>query len=78
MDNTERLSVYKPLKNEPVYYRGAMIGRVARTEGNLCWVDTADGLFIWAFKDGLNAMHDWPSKAGGPVAPCPGYVFEGG
>jgi hypothetical protein len=24
--------------------------------------------FIWRFKDGLNKLHDWPSKAGAVAA----------
>ena len=40
---------------------------VVSVEGNLCYAkyenDPAAAPFIWKFKDGLNAMHDWPGKS---------------
>lgn len=52
----------KPCKDDPVTYRGEPAGAVTRVEGNLCWTTTADAPFIWRFKDGLNELHDWPTK----------------
>ena len=66
------LEDYKPTKGAPVHYRGRLAGHVSRTEGNLCWLVGADAPFIWRFKDGLNAMHDWPQKDARSEAPLPG------
>jgi hypothetical protein len=55
----------KPRKGEPITYRGALVGTVSSVDGNLCWVNYYRGEpapFIWRFKDGLNNMHEWPSK----------------
>lgn len=72
MKNTRHLEPYRPRKGEPVSYRGEPAGLVGRTEGNLCWIEGSDAPFIWAFHDGVNAMHEWPSRNSAPVAPCPG------
>lgn len=65
----------RPLKGEAVFYEGQRVGTVRRLEGSLCWVDPLtdspsdlyDGgpgsLFIWCFRDTLNALHEWPNKA---------------
>lgn len=56
----------KPRKGDPITYRGKRAGLVVRVEGNLCWTDYGSGEvlpFIWAFKDSLNNLHDWPTKA---------------
>lgn len=57
----------KPRVGDPVTYEGAVVGKVLRLEGNLCWCDYAEHgplPFIWRFSDGLNALHDWPGKSG--------------
>lgn len=67
--------VGKPRKGSRITYKGREVGTVDHLDGNLCWVNYDDGTrnpFIWRFRDGLNAMHDWPGKSG-PLAPCPGY-----
>lgn len=46
--------------------RGTVRGEVASVDGNLCWVryEGKDAQpFIWRFRDGLNTLHDWPTKA---------------
>lgn len=66
----EKHHASRPRAGDPVIYRspvrGTVIGEVVRVEGNLCWTDYGDGEpgpFIWAFGDGLNKLHDWPTKA---------------
>lgn len=56
----------KPQVGQPVTYRGEHVGTVQRVDGNLCWVNYPTGTepFIWRFNDGLNQLHDWPSKIG--------------
>jgi hypothetical protein len=64
-----------PRKGQRITYKGAEVGTAERLDGNLCYVKYDDGStnpFIWRFHDGLNAMHDWPGKAG-KLCPCPGY-----
>lgn len=67
-----------PRKGDPIKYFGRHVGTVLRIDGNLCWVASRDGgesaPFIWRFKDGLNALHDWPNKPVGRNAPCPGAL----
>ncbi len=73
MTDTEHLFVAsRPRVGHPVTYKGRVVGAVTRVEGNLCWHDGDEtGPFIWRFKDGLNALHDWPHKVD-KNAPCPG------
>jgi len=54
----------KPRKGDPVTYRGRSLGNVTSVDGNLCWTDRDS--FIWRFHDGLNALHDWPTKGERP------------
>ena len=72
----EIYSQFKPRKGDPITYDGRVTGHVIRTEGNLCWNDyhgEQDPLpFIWCFKDGLNALHEWPRKDVTLEAYCPG------
>jgi hypothetical protein len=50
---------------------GASSGTVTGVEGGICYT-TGENCFIWCFRDGLNALHDWKRKAGGKIARCPG------
>jgi hypothetical protein len=72
----EKFAAHRPRVGDQVRYSGpdhVRVSVVTRVEGNLCYCDgEADGLFIWAFADGVNALHDWPTKAGAKVARCPG------
>lgn len=67
---------YRPRIGDPVIYGGKIAGKVTSIDGNLCWCSYATGNapFIWCFRDGLNALHDWPTKQGGPVSFCPGIT----
>lgn len=61
----------KPRKGQRITYQGREVGTVDHVDGNLCWVKYDDGTanpFIWRFRDGLNALHDWPGKVGGAMA----------
>ena len=62
---SEPYQAYKPLKGQQVKYRGEVAGTVQAVEGNLCWVDYLTGTnpFIWRFREGLNSLHDWPTKS---------------
>jgi hypothetical protein len=75
MNSFEQFHHYRPRVGEPISYKGELVGHVTRVEGSLCFRSYPDGEplpFIWCFNDGLNALHDWPSKAGGKIARCPG------
>jgi hypothetical protein len=65
-DPSETFASHKPRKGQTVTYEGRS-GIVQKVEGTLCWV-LYDGMpestFIWCFHDGLNKLHDWPTKAG--------------
>ena len=42
-------------------------GQITNVMGNLCYVrygDEESCPFIWCFKDGLNILHNWPTKEG--------------
>lgn len=68
------MSAHKPSKGDPITYGGRVVGNVQRVDGNLCWTDYGNGEvlpFIWRFTDGVNALHDWPNKAGARVSFCP-------
>lgn len=67
-------AVVAPRKGQRITYKGREVGTVDHLDGNLCWVRYDDGTtnpFIWRFRDGLNALHDWPGKAG-RISFCPG------
>lgn len=51
---------------------GNPIGPLRAVEAGYCWAGPAEGPFLWCFRDGLNALHFWPAKAGGKIAACPG------
>jgi hypothetical protein len=64
----------RPRKGDPISYKGKPAGHVTSVEGNLCWCSYAGGEslpFIWCFHDGVNALHDWPTKVD-KEAFCPG------
>jgi hypothetical protein len=50
----------------PGYGRPETTGVVVSVEGNLCWTKYEGQEkalpFIWRFAEGLNTLHDWPSK----------------
>lgn len=76
---TEQFARSRPRVGDPITYQGKVNGRVHSVEDNLCWNAYADGRgplpFIWRFKDGLNAMHDWPTKhPDDPLTFCPGIT----
>lgn len=61
----EKFKANKPKVGTQIHYKGQPAGQVTRTEGNLCYVKYSDGEtlpFIWAFREGLNTLHDWPGK----------------
>ena len=74
----EELDHCAPRVGDQVIYRsiGGRIkkGTVTAIRGNLCDVDYGEGQspedtgFIWRFRDGLNNLHDWPTKD--PVCEC--------
>ncbi len=70
MEANQIYSAHRPRKGQTVTYNGKIAGKVLSIEGNLCWVDYASGPnpFIWAFKDGVNAFHDWPGRSGARMA----------
>jgi hypothetical protein len=39
-------------------------GAVTSVEGSICYYETKAGptCFIWCFQEGLNKLHDWPTK----------------
>jgi hypothetical protein len=57
-------SANRPRKGDTVSYQGKKFGIVSSVEREICWVDYPSGTdcFIWCFKDGLNKLHDWPTK----------------
>lgn len=64
MRPSETFKDSRPRKGDLVTYRGQVAGKVLSVEGELCWVDYPNGAnpFIWCFKDGLNNLHEWPTK----------------
>lgn len=59
-------SASRPKKGDPVSYRGEHSGHVDSVDGRICSIIFADGhrdVFIWCFPEGLNTLHDWPTKA---------------
>ena len=67
----QKFANYKPHLGDTVRFMGVELGKVVKIEGAICYVEWGDGLeqpFIWCFSDGLNALHEWPQKRGGPSA----------
>jgi hypothetical protein len=59
----EKFAAHRPRKGDKLSYKGQPKGIVTRVEGNLCYVDAyGEAPFIWCFRDGLNNLHDWPSR----------------
>jgi|SRR5581483_5870385 len=61
----------RPRKGQTVTYTNRpgeiWSGCVEKVEGDLCHVKypgRPTSSFIWRFKDGLNTLYDWPTKAG--------------
>jgi hypothetical protein len=61
----------RPRKGQTVTYANrpgeTWSGCVEKVEGDLCHVKypgRPTSVFIWRFKDGLNTLHDWPTKVG--------------
>lgn len=78
----EAYKAFKPRKGDRVTCVDGPSGVVSSIEGSLCWTlydgDERALPFIWLHEDGLNALHDWPGKCGGKVAPCPGISIKAG
>jgi len=57
----------RPKAGDTVTYEGKPAGTVVRVEDNICHTETEAGpsLFIWAFRDGLNSLHNWPTRKNG-------------
>ncbi len=73
MKPAQKFASSRPRVGQIVSYRGEAVGKVTSVEGALCWRSYPDGEslpFIWCFGDGLNALHDWPTR-NGVVARCP-------
>lgn len=70
IEANEKFRNHRPRKGDAVTYHGRPVGTVQSVEGNLCYVDYPSGVapFIWAFQDGVNAFHDWPSRSGATMA----------
>lgn len=82
-DTARKFHDSRPRIGDEVTYMGKPHGRVKYVEDSLCWVRYYDEPanpdhrcmpFIWCFKDGLNALHTWPTKQPGLDAPCPGVM----
>jgi hypothetical protein len=60
----------RPQSGQSIVYQslsGKLLkGVVVRVEADLCWTkyEGSEKIepFIWRFKDGLNTLHDWPTK----------------
>ena len=76
VSHTPEMSRAQPRKGEQGTYQslsGAVVPFVVhRVEGKLCYAtygeDDIPRPFIWRHSDGLNKLHDWPSKARGEPA----------
>jgi hypothetical protein len=71
IEPSEMHKASRPRKGQTVSYRGQVVGVVDHVDGSLCWVRYHDSKketlpFIWCFSEGLNKLHDWPTKAGEP------------
>ncbi len=61
----EIFAASRPRKGDPITYRGEVVGNVTSVEDALCYRTYPDGQacpFIWCFRDGLNRLHEWPTK----------------
>lgn len=69
----DKFSTHRPRVGDRIAYKGLPHGSVSSVEGALCWVKYDDGSqpapFIWCFRDGLNKLHDWPSKGSENLTP---------
>lgn len=65
MSPDEKYAAQKPRKGDIIICREVAVGTVTCVEGTFCWRTYPNGEslpFIWCFNDGLNTLHDWPSK----------------
>ena len=58
---------HRPIVGQEITYNGGAYGTVSSVDENLCYVrkykDGESTLFIWCFADGLNTLHEWPTKS---------------
>lgn len=63
----------RPRIGDRITYRGKPHGTVSSVEGALCYVAFDVGgqnaPFIWCFRDGLNKLHNWPSRGAENLTP---------
>lgn len=63
---SEETSGAAPRKGQRITYEGRDVGVVSKVEGDICHVlwdkDGITHQFIWRHPDGLNTLHDWPTK----------------
>lgn len=68
----EKFAANKPRKGQVIHFTGIPVGVVTLVEGPYCWYETRElgrnNVFVWCFRDGLNKLHDWPTKATSPIA----------
>lgn len=73
----EIYAAHAPRVGDMIHYRGEPVGYAVRVDGALCWRQYPDAdpmPFVWVFHDGVNALHDWPARAGAKVAPFPNHT----
>ncbi|MFP4004626.1 MAG: hypothetical protein ACLFV8_12680 [Alphaproteobacteria bacterium] len=61
----KKWEAYRPRRGDVIHLRGERYGIVERVDGAICYVAPDNGpeadCFIWAFREGLNAIHTWPA-----------------
>lgn len=66
----KKFAAHRPIKGQIVTCGGIEVGIVRKVEGEICYLEQGQGtVFIWAFTDGLNNLHEWPTRAGGELSP---------
>jgi hypothetical protein len=81
MNAHEKYPRSKPRKGDIVSYCNQPVGEVLSVDGSLCWVNYPESMggpnpFIWAFKDGCNTLHDWPTKRPEDNGPINDWVLN--
>jgi hypothetical protein len=63
-DASQIFAAHRPRVGQEVTYEGKVAGKVTSVEGSLCYCSYSSGTapFIWCFAEGLNTLHDWPTK----------------